>query len=70
MNSKAKLRAVAKYNEKTYDRITLRLRKEDAEAMREHIGGGSVNGFITEAIMEKIEREKARPEIERVPFDD
>lgn len=58
MNSKAKLAAVERYNQKTYDKITLRVRKEEAEKIRAAVGDRSMNGFILEAIREKIEREK------------
>jgi len=51
-------KAVAKYNAKTYDRVTLRLKKDDAEALREYLGERSANQFINEAIKEKIDREK------------
>ena len=52
-------RAVAKYNAKTYTEVKLRLRKEDAEKLRQHLNGRSANGFINAAIKEKIEREAA-----------
>ena len=58
MNSKAKLAAVERYNQKTYDKITLRVRKEEAEKIRAAVGDQSLNGFILEAIREKIEKEK------------
>lgn len=58
--SKAHEKAVAKYNAKTYERVTLRLKKEDAETLRDFLGGRSANGFINDAIREKIEREKLR----------
>ena len=58
MNSKAKLAAVERYNQKTYDKITLRVRKEEAEKIRAAVGDRSLNGFILEAIREKIEKEK------------
>ena len=51
-------KAVAKYNAKTYERVTLRLKKEDAEILRVFLGGRSANGFINDAIKEKMEREK------------
>lgn len=58
MNTEAKKRAVAKYNAKTYTEIKLRLRKEDAQALKEYLNGRSANGFINAAIAEKLEREK------------
>lgn len=67
--SKAHEKAVAKYNAANYEKITFRLRKEDAERLRDHVGSGSLNGFITSAVMERIARE-APEELERVPFED
>ena len=60
MNSKAKIRAVERYNAKTYDRIYVRMRKEEAQALKEYLDGKSINGFINDAITEKIEREKSQ----------
>lgn len=57
MATEAKKRAIERYNAKTYDRIYVRMKKADAERMKQHIGDRSVNGFINEAIAEKIERE-------------
>lgn len=59
--SKAHEKAVAKYNAANYEKLSLRLRKADAEKLREHLGGRSINGFINDAIKEKIEREKNTP---------
>lgn len=56
--SKAHEKAVAKYNAKTYTEIKLRLRKDDATKLKEFLNGKSANGFINEAIKEKIEREQ------------
>ena len=58
MSTQAKQRAVERYNAKTYDRIYVRMKKADAERMRAQLGGRSVNGFINDAIAEKLEREK------------
>lgn len=58
MSSEAKIRAVAKYNAKTYTEIKLRLKKDDAEQLKAHLNGRSANGFINDAIQEKLEREK------------
>ena len=60
MGSQAKIRAVAKYNAKTYTEIKLRLKKDDAERLKAYLDGRSANGFINEAIAEKIEREKSQ----------
>ena len=56
--SKAHVNAVAKYNAATYERYTFRLKKEEAKMFRDALNGKSVNGFIRDAIIEKIEREK------------
>ena len=56
--TQAKQRAVEKYNAKTYDRVYVRMKKADAQKMREFVGDNSVNGFINAAILEKMEREK------------
>lgn len=58
MSSEAKMRAVERYNAKTYDRIYVRMKKADAEHLKAHLNGRSVNGFINDAIQEKLEREK------------
>jgi hypothetical protein len=55
--STAHERAVARYNAKTYTEVKLRLRKEDADNLKQHLAGRSANGFINDAIREKIERE-------------
>ena len=62
MNSQAKIRAVARYNAKTYSEIKVRLKKADAETLRDHLGGRSANSFINDAIAEKIQREKSQGE--------
>lgn len=67
-NSAARIAANNRYTEKTYDRFTFRVRKEDADAIRAAVGTRSMNSFILEAIMEKIERETAQNEVERVPY--
>ena len=52
-----------RYNAKVYDRVTLRLRKE-TETSKEAIqaaadaAGETLNGYITKAIRERMEREK------------
>lgn len=56
-NTEAKLKAINKYDAKTYWKFTMRIRKEYEEEIRKY-AGASLNGFVTEAIMEKIEREK------------
>lgn len=56
---KAHEKAVERYNAKTYDRIYVRMKKEDAEILKAHLQGRSINGFINDAIKEKLEKEKS-----------
>lgn len=58
--SKAHVKAVERYNAKTYDRLTIRVRKEDVDRIKTAIGTRSINGFVLEAIKEKIERESVK----------
>ena len=78
--SEARKRANAKYEQKAYDKILLRVEagkkaeiKSHAEKYQEEIGiigtagytpKGSVNGFIIRAIDEKIQRDKAIPSVD------
>ena len=55
-STNAHIRAVEKYNAKNYDRLTFRVKKEDTERIKKAVDGGSINGFIYNAVMEKIER--------------
>ena len=52
--------AVASYNAKTYEQWNIRIRKDEADDIRQAIGSRSVNGFVNEAIREKIAREKTK----------
>lgn len=58
--SKAQQKATNKWIEKTYDRINLTVPKGQKEIIKTHAEsrGESVNSFINEAIVEKMEREK------------
>jgi len=49
-----------RYNEKTYDRLQLVVPKGKKDEIRDFATarGKSLNGFVNEAIDEKIEREK------------
>jgi len=58
--NEAKKRAVEKYNAENYERLTIRIRKENADEIRQAIGSRSINSFVNEAITEKIEREKRK----------
>lgn len=55
--SPAKIKANRKYDAKTYDKFTIRVKKTDMDKAREIMGDMSVNGFINQAIREKIDRE-------------
>ena len=59
--SKAQQKAVNKYMKENYDRINVTVPKGTKEAIKAHAEsrGESVNGFISRAIKETIEREKA-----------
>lgn len=51
----AQKRATAKYEAANYDKIMVRLKKGVKDDILAAIGeGGSLNGFITAAIMEKL----------------
>ena len=57
--SDAQKEATARYNKKTYDRIDVVVKKGQREIIREFASsqGKSLNGFICEAIYEKMNRE-------------
>ena len=57
--SKAQQRATAKYKKDNYDRMELLLPKGQKDVIKAHaqIKGESLNGFVNEAIDEKIERD-------------
>ena len=59
--SPAQRKSADKYIAKNYTRIGLAMPNDEAEAMREHCRkhGVTINGFIRDAIAEKIERDKA-----------
>ena len=60
MVSKAQMKAVRKYNQKTYEDILVRVKKGEREEYKYKIlnmGYISINQFIIDAINEKIERE-------------
>lgn len=57
--TEAQKRATAKYEKENYDKVLLRMRKGLKDEILSFIGeGSSVNGFIIEAITEKLERGK------------
>ena len=54
--SAAKMKANHKYDAKTYDKLTIRVKKTDMERVRAVIGTNSINAFINRAILEKVDR--------------
>ena len=60
--SKAQQRAVSKYMKENYDEIKVRVEKGQKEIIKAHAEsqGKSVNGFINEAIEEKMERDSKK----------
>ncbi len=60
MVSKAQIKSTTKYEHNTYDKITLRLRR-DAETTRNTVqaaadeAGESLNGYILEAVRRRME---------------
>lgn len=56
-SSAAHKRAVNKYNEKAYQKTLIRLKPDIMQAVRSRIGitGESLNGFITAAIIARLE---------------
>ncbi len=59
--SKAQQKAVAKYMKENYDEIKVRVAKGQRERIKVHAEaqGQSVNGYIVEAVNEKMERDGA-----------
>ena len=57
MATEAKKKAIEKYNKAHYERLYIRLRKEDAEELKKTLGERSINGYVVEAIKEKLQRE-------------
>lgn len=57
-NTEAKKRAVEKYNKKTYDKITIRVRKEETETIKAAAAasGDSLNMYCLNAIREKMNK--------------
>ena len=58
--SRARLDATARYEEKVYDKVLLRLSKGKKATLKAHADthdGGSLNGFINRAIDETMERD-------------
>jgi len=55
--SAARMKANHKYDAKTYTRMTVRVKNTDLERIKLAMGDMSVNGFIYQAILEKVDRE-------------
>ncbi len=60
-NSDARIKANNKYNAKAYDRINLAVPKGRKEAIQDAAtqAGQSLNGYVTQAVDERIERDSA-----------
>ena len=59
-NSKARIAANNRYNEKTYDRINIAVKKGDKERYRKHsqkYGYNSVNDFAVKSMEHQIEKD-------------
>ena len=67
--SAAKIAANRRYTEKAYKRVSVYIKNEDVALIDQARGQQSLNGFINDAIMEKIERETPE-ELQRIPFED
>ena len=55
--TKAHLKATQKWEQKAYFKTLIRFKKEDEKIIREY-AKDSLNGFVVQAVMEKIERMK------------
>ena len=57
--SDARKRANAKYDAKTYDRLTCKIKKSDTLLLREHVAkrGETINGFLLRAIKDTMARD-------------
>lgn len=54
--SEAHMRATAKWEKENYDKVLVRFPKGTKDKINS-VGAKSINGFIVEAVQEKIERE-------------
>lgn len=59
MGGKNSYESIKRYEDKAYDKVLVRMPKGKKEAIKAHADskGQSVNGFINEAIDEKMDRE-------------
>ena len=67
-STQARIDANRRYSEKTYKRVSVYIKKEDVPTIDAARGEKSLNGYITEAIYEKIDRDSGPGEITREPF--
>lgn len=58
------MRATAKYEKANYDKVLVRLPKGTKDKIREY--NESVNGFIVDAVREKLKLEQSKQELERL----
>ena len=56
-SSAARIAANRKYTEKTYKRVSVYIKKDDVPLIDAARGEKSLNGYITEALYEKIARD-------------
>lgn len=54
----SQIKAVQKYDVKTYDRITVRVPKGYREQLKELVKPDSINGFIVKAIEKELKASK------------
>lgn len=66
--TKAQQKAVAKYENKAYDKTLIRMPKGNLTITKAHAAerGETLNGFINRAIAETMERDNAAPISEKV----
>lgn len=59
-SSKAKIDANARYDAKAYDKFLVRVPKGQKKELQAHAAslGESLNGYVTKAVRERMEREK------------
>ena len=62
--SKAQQKAVHKYVRDKYDRINITVPKGRKEAIQDHATavGQSINGYVVQAVDERMERDKGGPD--------
>lgn len=53
-NSASKIAANHRYDDKTYDKTAIRVPRGTFDRIKEKTGGGSLNGFMAAAVLEKL----------------